>query len=104
MGIKKRNKKRFQSQQMLTQLNALAHNGLTWVTCWLSQDKPELKSVGSLRLRRDVFTTTGQLFFDATGRWVEIRPNAADTVVRPWIYGLEQLLKWLHVTVNLAKT
>ena len=32
LGMKKRNKKRFESQQMLTQLNALAHNVLVWAS------------------------------------------------------------------------
>lgn len=104
LGIKKRNKKRFEAQQMLTQLNALAHNVLVWSKAWLTEDNPQLKQGGFVRLMRDVFNTLGQLIFDGAGRLVEIRLNAADTVVRPWIHGLEQLLKLLHIDVNLAET
>jgi hypothetical protein len=104
LGIRKRNKKCFEAQQMLTQLNALAHNVLVWAKGWLIQDSPELKPIGFVRLMRDVFTTTGQLFFDAAGRLVEIRLNDADTLVRPWIHGLSKLLKSEHVVVNLGKT
>ena len=53
---------------------------------------------------RDVFTTTGQLCFNPQGRLIEIRLNAADTLVRPWVHRLAQLLKPEHVAVNLGKT
>ena len=104
LGSKKRNKKRFAAQQMLTQLNALAHNVLVWAKRWLTQQTPALKPIGFVRLMRDVFTTTGQLYFDAQGRLIEIRLKAADTLVRPWVHGLAQLLKLQHVAVNLGKT
>jgi len=104
LGIKKRNKKRFHAQQMLTQLNALAHNVLVWAKHWLTAETPALKKIGFVRLIRDVFTTTGQLLFNAQGRLVEIRLNAADTLVRPWIHGLSLLLKSEQVDVNLGKT
>ena len=104
LGMKKRNKKRFEAQQMLTQLNALAHNVLVWAQRWLTQDQPKLKQVGFVRLIRDVFTTTGQLCFDALGQLIEIRLNSADTLVRPWIQGLSALLQSEHVAINWGKT
>jgi hypothetical protein len=104
LGIRQRNKKRFEAQQMLTQLNALAHNILVWAKGWLIEALPNLKPVGFVRLMRDVFTTTGQLCFDAAGRLIEIRLNDADSLVRPWIRGLAQLLQSEHVAVNLGKT
>ena len=104
LGIRKRNKKRFEAQQMLTQLNALAHNILVWAKGWLSEDNPETKPIGFVRLMRDVFTTTGQLFFNPAGRLTEIRLNDADSLVRPWIHGLSSLLESEHIAVNLGKT
>lgn len=104
LGIKKRNKKRFEAQQMLTQLNALAHNVLVWAKRWLTTTSDASKPIGFLRLMRDVFTTTGELCFDSAGRLTEIRLNQADTLVKPWIHGLANLLKSQHVAVNLGKT
>jgi len=89
---------------MLTQLNALAYNVLVWAKRWLTTETPELKSIGFVRRLRDVFTITGQLYFDAQGRLVEIRLNAADTLVRSWVHGLAKLLALEHVAVNLGKT
>ncbi|MEM9088031.1 MAG: hypothetical protein AAGC93_04730 [Cyanobacteria bacterium P01_F01_bin.53] len=89
---------------MLTQLNALAHNVLVWAKRWLTADASVLKSIGFVRLIRAVFTTTGQLFFNSHGQLIEIRLNAADTLVRPWVQQLSLLLKSLHVAVNLGKT
>lgn len=104
LGTKKRNKKRFQAQQMLTQLNALAHNVLVWAKRWLTADTPALKPIGFVRLIRDVFTTTGQLLFNPQGQLIEIRLNAADSLVRPWVHRLSLLLKSQYIAVNLGKT
>ncbi|MEO1391125.1 MAG: hypothetical protein AAFV85_27650 [Cyanobacteria bacterium J06634_6] len=104
LGNKKRNKKRFHAQQMLTQLNALTHNVLVWAKRWLMAVSPAPKPLGFVRLIRDVFTTTGQLYFNTQGRLTEIRLNEADSLVRPWLHGLVQLLKLQHVVVNLGKT
>ena len=43
LGMGKRNKKRFQAQQMLVQLGALAHNITIWAKNWLLCDAPKLK-------------------------------------------------------------
>lgn len=104
LGMKKRNKKRFESQQMVTQLNALAHNVLVWVQRWLTQEQQSLPKIGFVRLLRDVLTTTGELYFDAVGNLIEVRLNPADTLVRPWIYSLSALLQLEQVAVNLGKT
>jgi hypothetical protein len=40
LGITKRNKKRFEAQQMLVQLASLAHNGLVWGRHWLAPAAP----------------------------------------------------------------
>ena len=69
LNIKKRNKKRFAAQQMLTQLEVLAHNVLVWAQQWLTSEKPALKQIGFVRLLRDVFTTTGELCFNELGDW-----------------------------------
>jgi hypothetical protein len=104
LGMKKRNKKRFESQQMLTQLNALAHNVLVWAQRWLRMEQKSLKKIGFVRLMRDVLTTSGQLCFDKVGNLIEIRLNAADTLVKPWIHSLSALLNSEQVAVNLVKT
>ena len=104
LGMKKRNKKRFESQQMVTQLNALAHNVLVWAQRWLRMEQQSLKKIGFVRLLRDVLTTTGELCFDAVGNLIEIRLNPADTLVRPWIHSLSALLQLEQVAVNLGKT
>ena len=41
LGITKRNKKRFEAQQMVVQLNALAHNVIVWTRCWLAPHYPK---------------------------------------------------------------
>ncbi len=104
LKIKKRNKKRFEAQQILTQLEVLAHNVLVWAHQWLTAAKPNLKHIGFVRLMRDVFTTAGKLVFNEHGHLVEILLTAEDSLVKPWIQGLADLLSSDHVAVNLGKT
>lgn len=62
LGITKRNKKRFEAQQMLTGLNTLAHNLLTWFQRDAAQRWPAIAQLGLLRLIRDVLHFNGKIF------------------------------------------
>jgi hypothetical protein len=66
LGVTKRNKKSFQAQQMLTQLNALAHNLLIWGRDWLAQRCQPVANFGLLRLTRDVLCFNGVVFLTLT--------------------------------------
>jgi hypothetical protein len=62
LGITKRNKKRFEAQQMMTHLNALAHNLLTWFQHDLATRWPAIAQLGLLRLIREVIQLNGRVF------------------------------------------
>jgi len=62
LGITKRHKKRFEAQQILTQLNALAHNLLIWFRAWLAQRWAAVTRFGLLRFMRDVVHLNGSVF------------------------------------------
>ncbi len=68
LGITKRNKKRFEAQQMLVQLGALAHNVLVWAREWLAPAAPVVSQYGIARLVRDLFGVSGAVETDGTGR------------------------------------
>lgn len=104
LGMSKRNKKRFEAQQMLVQLGALAHNVTIWSRGWLREDAPKLRRYGVLRMVRDVFTTSGLLVFDGAGAIIEIILNQADTLAKSLIGGLSALLAPVNIAVNLGKT
>ena len=63
LGITKRNKHSFEAQQMLTHLNALAHNLLIWFQQWLAQRWSAVTQFGLLRFIRDVLHIPGGVFF-----------------------------------------
>ncbi|MCL4298472.1 MAG: transposase [Anaerolineae bacterium] len=69
LGVTKRNKKSFPAQQMLTQLNALAHNLLIWGRDWLAQRCQSVAKLGLLRLVRDVLCFNGVVFLTLTRPW-----------------------------------
>jgi hypothetical protein len=63
LGITKRNKQSFEAQQMLTHLNALAHNLLIWFQQWLAHRWSAVTQFGLLRFIRDVLHISGGVFF-----------------------------------------
>src|SRR5262245_862933 len=68
LGITKRNKKRFEAQQMVMLLNELAHNVLIWARGWVAAQMPKLARYGLLRLVRDVWHISGFVEQDRQGQ------------------------------------
>ncbi len=104
LGVTKRNKKRFEAQQLLTQLNALAHNTIVWARGWLAPYCPRITHWGMLRMVRDVFQVSGLLVFDAMHRLSHIWLNQADPLAQGLAVGLQALLASEHVAVTLGET
>ena len=82
VGVTKRHKKRFAAQQMVTQLNALAHNTIVWARQWLTPYVPSVRSWGIMRMVRDVFHVSGQIVFDHRQRITQIMLNQADPLAK----------------------
>ena len=102
LGLTKRNKKRFEAQQMLVLLGSLAHNVVVWARRWLSSQK--IQRCGTLRMVRDVFHVSGLLRFDACGSVVAIVLNQEACLARSLICSLQELLTPLHIVVSLGET
>ena len=103
LGIHKRNKKRFEAQQMLTHLNALAHNLIIWARHWLAAACKPLQRYGILRMVRDVFQVRGQVFFHKDGCISCIKLDHADPLAKGLSRGLASLLEPLQVAVYLGQ-
>lgn len=103
LGINHRNKKRFEAQQVLGQLNVLAHNVIVWARAWLMPHFPKLKRFGIQRMVRDIFHTTGCLVFDHTGQLCHCILNQADSLARGLGPALSVLLASEHVAVTLGE-
>jgi hypothetical protein len=102
LGLTKRNKKRYEAQQMLTLLGSLAHNVVVWARHWLAV--PQVQQCGILRMVRDVFHVSGFLCFNAFGSVVAIVLNQEACLARSFICPLRELLTPLHIVVNLGET
>jgi len=100
----KRNKKRFAAQQVLLQLEALAHNLLIWARQWLDSNCPKIARLGIQRLVRDVFQMNGFLFFDQTIDLLQITLNRADPLAKELSIGLASILAQEHVAISLGET
>ena len=103
LGITKRNKKRFEAQQMMVQLNALAHNLIVWSRRWLAQTYRKVERFGILRMVRDVFHLRGLIYFRDDGSIERIILDQADPYGPGLCTGLRRLLVPLQVDVSLGE-
>lgn len=67
LGLAKRNKQRFEAQQMQVYLEELAPQVLIWTRRWLLLRAPVLQRYGILRLVRDAFGIVGIVVAEAGG-------------------------------------
>jgi hypothetical protein len=99
LGLTRRNKKRFEAQQMLMLLGSLAHNTIVWARRWLAV--PQLRSYGMLRMTRDIFHISGFLGIDALGQIVQIGLNPTAPLASVLVNSLQELLVPTHMVVHL---
>lgn len=100
LGITKRNKKRFEAQQMVMLLNLLAHNVLIWARGWLAPHLPQLQRYGLLRLVRDVWHISGFVERDEHGHLTRIVLNQLAPLAQGLGAALQRLLAPTQVVVN----
>lgn len=103
LGITKRNKKSFEAQQMLVQLNALAHNLIVWSRRWLAPASNWIGQLGILRTVRDFFHVNGLVHFDADGNIQRIILSQADPFASSICAGFRSLLDSQQADVNLGQ-
>jgi len=103
LGTLKRNKKRFEAQQMVLQLEALAHNLIFWSRAWLATGCAKIVRWGLLRMVRDVFRMLGIIKFDHTHRIVQIIIRQTDPLAKPLSVSLATILAQQQVTVILGE-
>ena len=92
LGITKRNKKRFEAQQMVMLLNVLAHNVLIWARGWLAARLPQIQRYGLLRLVRDIWHISGFVEYDGHGQLTRIVLNQLAPLAQGLGLALQQLL------------
>lgn len=100
LGMTKRNKKRFEAQEMVMLLGSLAHNVIVWARGWLSEQEPKVRRYGLKRMVRDIFHTSGFLVRNAQGCIVAVVLNQRALLVRGLTRGLEVLLRPQRIAVN----
>ena len=104
LGITKRNKKRFEAQQILVALGALAHNVLMWARAWLAPAAPAVRRYGIQRLVRDLFGVAGAVETEPTGRVDRLVLNPASRLAQRCLTAFQLLLAPAQVIVILGET
>ena len=103
LGLTKRNKKRFQAQEMLLLLAQLAYNLTAWTRNGLAACRPTLQQFGMLRMVRDAFHISGKIVFDVHGRIVTITLNQAHDLASPFTSALGSFLARDGTVANLGQ-
>jgi hypothetical protein len=104
LNTTKRNKKRFAAQQILTQLEVLAHNTLVWARRWLANACPRLARFGLKRWVRDVLHLNGVVVFNQNLHLIQLILNPDDPLASELSRGLAALLAGEQVAVYLGET
>jgi hypothetical protein len=102
LGMTQRNKKRFAAQQMLVQLEVLAHNVLMWAKEWLLPMVPRLEKYGIKRLVRDVLGILGRVEWDEEQRVRGILLTEADGLAQRLLPGFQQMVAGAGAVVALG--
>lgn len=103
LSTTKRNKKRFPAQQILTQLEVLAHNTLIWARRWLATTCPRLARFGLKRWVRDVLHLNGVVVFDQNLQLIQLILNPDDPLAADLSRGLAALFAGEQVAVCLGE-
>lgn len=103
LGLTKRNKKRWEAQQMVMLLGSLAHNTTVWSRAWLAPHHPAFARFGTLRLVRDLFQVSGLVLADASGKVSQVILNQASPLADGLVNALRPLLAPLQVSVILGE-
>jgi len=104
LGLAKRNKRRFDAQEMLVLLAQLAYNLLTWISISLAKHNPRLSDYGPLRMVRDLFHISGSIVLDSRGEVISVTLNQAHALAEPFLRGLSPPLAQYDMSLNLGKT
>jgi len=98
----KRHRRAFVAQEIMLLLLGLAHNTLVWSREWLAQGYPQVRSLGILRLVRDVLQVPGLVTFDETGQLVQVKFSVLDPLATELANGWQPVLSPLGITVTLG--
>jgi hypothetical protein len=104
LGLAQRRKKRFEAQQMLVQLCALAHNVLVWAREWLAPAAPWLRRYGIQRLRRDLWGISGVVEVSGTGQVRQLILHQANRLAHRCLPAFQSLLASHDLVISLGET
>jgi hypothetical protein len=102
LGIGKRNMKKFEAQQMVTELNALAHNLVVWFQQDLAQYSPFVRALGILRLLRDVLRISSRVVYDEFETIKALLFNPLDPIARKLHFAFQHLFDPDQLDISLA--
>ena len=103
LGNTKRNKKSFEAQEMLVQLEVLAHNTLVWARLWLADRCYRIAHFGLKRFIRDVLHLNGLVVLDSDVHILQLILNPLDPFADVVLPGLAALLAQEHVAACLGE-
>lgn len=104
LGMRKRAKRHWEGQQMLTLLGMLAHNLVVWSRRWLGMVEESLRHYGIERMVRDVYHMHGRVVVNGWGQVIKIVISATIPLAQRIGTACRKLFGTHSIVISLGKT
>jgi len=104
LGMRRRSKRRWEGQQVLTLLGSLAHNLVVWSRRWLALEEPSVRQYGIERMVRDVYQLHGRVVLNGWGQVIKIVITAVIPLAQRIGTACRKLFGMHSIVICLGKT
>ena len=104
LGLRKRAKRHWEGQQVLTLLGMLAHNLVVWSRRWLATVEPMVRRYGIVRMVRDVYHLHGRVVLNGWGQVIKIVITAVIPLAQRIGTACRKLFGMHSIVISLGKT
>lgn len=104
LGMRRRAKRHWEGQQMLTLLGMLAHNLVVWSRRWLAMAEASLRRYGIERMVRDIYQVHGRVVLNGWGQVFKIVISASIPLTRRIATACRKQFATQSIAISLGKT
>jgi hypothetical protein len=104
LGMRRRAKRHWEGQQMLTLLGMLAHNLVVWSRRWLAMVETSLRRYGIERMVRDIYRVHGRVVLNGWGQVTKIVISAGIPLTHRIATACRKQFATQSIAISLGKT
>lgn len=104
LGMRRRAKRHWEGQQMLTLLGMLAHNLVVWSRRWLATVEARIRQYGIERMVRDIYRVHGRVVLNGWGQVIKIVISAGIPLTHRIATACRKRFATQSIVISLGKT